>query len=153
MTKTKEAWEYLKKKFKDGMAYLSEGWGKLWDGFKGIVISAWEGIKGAVKSGINWVIRKINAFINQANRIASKVPGIPSIPNIAELAKGGIVTKPTFAMLGEKGPEAVVPLKKGGARIGSGITLNISGNSFLDEDSAERMGDLIIRALKSELKI
>ena len=34
------------------------------------------------------------------------------------LAEGGIVTKPTLAMLGERGPEAVVPLgKRGGTEI------------------------------------
>lgn len=31
-----------------------------------------------------------------------------------KLASGGIVTRPTIAMIGEAGPEAVVPLKKGG---------------------------------------
>jgi hypothetical protein len=30
------------------------------------------------------------------------------------LAEGGIVAKPTLAMLGERGPEAVVPLEKVG---------------------------------------
>jgi len=31
--------------------------------------------------------------------------------NYAQYAKGGIVTKPTKAIIGEKGPEAVIPLK------------------------------------------
>jgi hypothetical protein len=31
----------------------------------------------------------------------------------AEYAKGGIVTKPTKAIIGEKGPEAVIPLRHG----------------------------------------
>uniref|UniRef100_UPI0005538D01 hypothetical protein n=1 Tax=Chryseobacterium hispalense TaxID=1453492 RepID=UPI0005538D01 len=34
------------------------------------------------------------------------------------LADGGIVTGPTIALIGEAGPEAVVPLSKGGDRYG-----------------------------------
>ena len=33
-----------------------------------------------------------------------------SVPNIPYLAEGGIVTGPTLAMIGESGPEAVIPL-------------------------------------------
>lgn len=36
------------------------------------------------------------------------------IPNIAMLQHGGIVMGPTMALLGERGPEAVVPLGRGG---------------------------------------
>ena len=36
-----------------------------------------------------------------------------SLPKIPQLAAGGIVNKPTIAMLGENGPEAVVPLTGG----------------------------------------
>jgi len=53
---------------------------------------------------------------------------------IPELAKGGIVNKPTLAMIGEDGPEAVVPLTQrnnpSGAGMGGGtvnVTVNASG--------------------------
>jgi TP901 family phage tail tape measure protein len=36
-------------------------------------------------------------------------PGIPE-PEIPEMATGGVVTRPTLAVVGESGPEAVVPL-------------------------------------------
>lgn len=50
------------------------------------------------------------------------------IPNIGvpALAKGGIVNSPTLAMIGEAGPEAVVPLSHGG---GMGATYNITVNA------------------------
>jgi len=41
------------------------------------------------------------------------------------LAEGGIVTGPTLAMIGEKGPEAVVPLGKEGYGMGGSHTFNI----------------------------
>src|SRR5690606_33651448 len=37
-----------------------------------------------------------------------------SPPRIPALAAGGIVTRPTLALVGEAGPEAVVPLDRGG---------------------------------------
>jgi hypothetical protein len=61
------------------------------------------------------------------------VPGLGGkgfdMPNIPMLANGGIVTGPTLAMIGERGPEAVIPLTgpNAGAGIG-GNTVNINVN-------------------------
>lgn len=49
-----------------------------------------------------------------------------SVPNIPKLADGGVVTSPTLALIGEAGPEAVIPLD----RMGSGATnvvINVNG--------------------------
>jgi hypothetical protein len=46
---------------------------------------------------------------------------------IAGLASGGIVTKPTLAMVGEGGePEAVIPLSKMGQMGGGGVNITIN---------------------------
>ena len=43
--------------------------------------------------------------------------------SIPKMARGGIVTRPTIALIGEAGPEAVVPL---GASSGFGnVTINV----------------------------
>jgi hypothetical protein len=42
------------------------------------------------------------------------------------MATGGIVTSPTFALIGEAGPEAVIPLDKMGG-MGGGVTINVHG--------------------------
>ena len=62
------------------------------------------------------------------------VPGLGGkgfdMPNIPMLANGGIVTSPTFALIGERGPEAVIPLSgpNAGAGIsGNNVTINVSG--------------------------
>lgn len=47
------------------------------------------------------------------------------VPNIPMLGEGGIVTGPTLAMIGERGPEAVIPLNKASAL--GGITINVNG--------------------------
>lgn len=46
-------------------------------------------------------------------------------PEIPHLAKGGIVNSPTLALIGEAGPEAVVPLGRGGG-MGSTYTINVN---------------------------
>jgi len=44
---------------------------------------------------------------------------------IPALANGGIVTGPTLALIGEAGPEAVVPLDRAGGM--GGVTINVNG--------------------------
>ena len=50
------------------------------------------------------------------------------VPDIPMLADGGIVTGPTLAMIGERGPEAVIPLNRAGGMGmgGANITVNVS---------------------------
>ena len=66
--------------------------------------------------------------------IPSWVPGIGGkgfeVPNIPMLANGGIVTSPTLAMIGERGPEAVIPLtgpNAGGGMGGTNVTIHVNG--------------------------
>jgi hypothetical protein len=67
-----------------------------------------------------------------------------SVPNIPMLAEGGIVTGPTLAMIGEAGPEAVIPLSKMGG-MGGGITVNVTGGLAT---SAE-IGQAVINAIRA----
>jgi hypothetical protein len=46
--------------------------------------------------------------------LAAVGAGIAGIKAAVAMAEGGIVTKPTLALIGEAGPEAVVPLSQGG---------------------------------------
>lgn len=96
---------------------FSGDWSKAWEGVKTTFGSAFEGLKGLFKSPINWIIEKMNKFIDGLNNIQVPdwVVGIGgkgiNIPHIPTLAKGGIVDKATLAMIGEgKSAEAVIPL-------------------------------------------
>lgn len=52
----------------------------------------------------------------------------PDIPRIPMLAEGGIVNGPTLAMIGEAGPEAVIPLSgRNMPNMGNNITINVNG--------------------------
>lgn len=83
----------------------------------------WDGLVSGFKGVINFFISGINALIGGANKLLSvKIPDwIPGggktvgiqLPTIPMLAKGGIATKPTLAMVGEgKEHEAILPLSK-----------------------------------------
>lgn len=58
------------------------------------------------------------------------------------MAGGGIARRPTLGIIGERGPEAVVPLHRlaqmggGGVSVG-GVTVNISGGA--DTEQAARL--------------
>ena len=107
---------------------------------KGTILGIWDGLVSGIKSGVNAVIGAINLFIRGINSVKISVPsfkapdwlggkgwggfdiGFPNIDEIPKLARGGIINRPTLAMLGESGPEAVVPLGRGR---GAGMTINL----------------------------
>lgn len=53
---------------------------------------------------------------------------------VPAMAKGGIVTKPTLALIGEAGPEAVVPLNRNNTPTGN--TINLTVNAGMGADGA-----------------
>ena len=101
----------------------------------GNIVKQVEGIANSVADAIK---KPINTVIAGWNSIVFTVPtiDIPSVtvaghkigggsiggesigfPKIPYLAAGGIVTAPTLAMVGEAGPEAVIPLSSSGAPV------------------------------------
>ena len=61
-----------------------------------------------------------------------------------KLATGGVVTSPTIAMVGEAGPEAVIPLDKAGG-IGATYVININGDVYGVSDLESRIERVIQR--------
>ena len=131
----------------------------LWDtakavfnGIKDTVMTVFSAIYNSIKTTMGFIANVITAPFKAAfsavaslwnNTIGklsftvpSWVPGIGGkgfdVPDIPMLAEGGIVTSAQLAMIGERGPEAVIPLSKlgsmgfgGGA--GANITVNVNG--------------------------
>lgn len=137
-------------------------WNKC-EGFRNFFIGMWEKIKSigssvaesignvftstinTVKGIINGVISLINGAIGAINKISVKIPNwVPdfggktigfNLKKIPKLAEGAIIDKPTLAMVGEAGREAVMPLEnntawidkladKLGSKMGGGNTTN-----------------------------
>jgi phage-related protein len=123
-----------------------EGFRNLVDGvfkFLGKAVGLWvDGVKlyfGAVYTIFKTLFNSIASLWNNtigklSFKFPSFVPGLGgkgfSVPNIPMLAEGGIVNKATLAVIGEAGPEAVVPLSRAGEfGIGGGnnVTIHVNG--------------------------
>ena len=61
------------------------------------------------------------------------------------LASGGIVTRPTAAIIGERGHEAVIPLSSPHAP-GLGTTINVTVNAGMGADGGA-VGNAVVDAL------
>ena len=121
--------------------WVGEKWGQAIEFFKGLgsaIVGAfqmmgedvkalfsgiWQGLTSGFKGFINFFIKGINALIGGANKLSFTapewVPGLGgktigfNLPTIPLLAKGGIATAPTLAMVGEgREHEAILPLSK-----------------------------------------
>jgi hypothetical protein len=94
-----------------------------------MLVDIWKGVFNAIASIWNNTLGKISFTV------PSWIPKIGgagfSFPQIPMLAEGGIVNAPTLAIIGEAGPEAVVPLDRmnefGMGRGGNNVTINVQG--------------------------
>ena len=98
-------------------------WSQAWEGVKSIFGNIFDSLAALVKQPINAVISIINKAISGINGLKLDIPDwVPvlggktfglNIPEIPQLAVGGIVTAPTVLEAGEGGePEAILPLSK-----------------------------------------
>ena len=118
-------------------------WSRAWHGVVDIFKGIMSGLGSVIKAPLNSVIGMINMAIDGLNKISFTAPDwIPGIGgkhfgvNIAKmpyLAKGGIVDKPTQAVVGEAGTEAVVPLEN-----------NTGGLNLLANKLFERINNMLL---------
>jgi len=159
-----EAVTYLIATFEDFMAFLEPFTAFFEDTFGGIqtffyniinsLIGMWEGFANSVINGVNAVIRALNRIQVSAPAWLTALTGISSfginireignisLPRVA-LAEGGIVTGPMNALIGEAGPEAVIPLNK----MPKGNTYNITVNAGMGTNGSQ-VGEQIVNAIK-----
>jgi hypothetical protein len=105
---------------------------------------------GIQKGVVSDLLHEIQSYIRDLNRIPEKVDthvttfydkvGTPG----RALQHGGIVRRPTVALIGEAGPEAVVPLSKAGA-VGASVTVNIG--TVVGPGGVAEVADIIRREL------
>jgi len=136
---------------------------KHFDGFRKIVDIIFKGftlyvdalelevkaIWGVFKWLFNGIADLWNNTLGKLEISIPDIPGLPGrgktfgIPNIPKLANGGIVNSPTLALIGESGPEAVVPLS-GGTGMG-GMTIVVQAGLVSTPD---QIGQDIILAIQ-----
>lgn len=162
-------------------------WNKC-EGFRNFFIGMWEAIKTAAKSAgefiggifenimntvrgvINGIIKGINAAIGAINKISVTIPDwVPefggktigfNLKTIPLLAKGAVVDKPTLAMVGEAGKEAVMPLENNTSwinelanKIGGKLQSQSVVNNYSINNKFEKMETSRLALHKSNLEL
>lgn len=101
-----------------GVAQLAQGLVRTvrapFEALGNVIRSVFNGILDAIERGVNGAVNSINTLISGYNAIPT-APDIPLIPNIAipRFAEGGVVDRPTLAMVGEGGErEYIIPESK-----------------------------------------
>jgi ElaB/YqjD/DUF883 family membrane-anchored ribosome-binding protein len=128
--------------------------------FRNIIKNVINGVASYFEFMANAWVTAANIIIKGLNLI-NPFDDIPYIPKISigrmsndsdtsgggmvipKMADGGIVTGPTIAMIGEAGPEAVIPLDR--MRNSGGITVNVTGGLAT---SAE-IGQAVVNAIRA----
>lgn len=150
-----KAWQKVKDVFSTG--------GKIFDGIKQGIASVFTTVVNAIIRGINKVIavpfNTINGILNWIRDI--EIVGFEpfkslwgrnplTVPQIPQLARGGVVDRPMLTEIGENGAEAVVPLENNTRWLNSiAERLNaLQGGSSANEAMLEKL-DAILDAILS----
>lgn len=120
-------WDTIKSAIGAAIGFIQGLIGGLIETFRkipGWIADAMKGLANIItapyRAAFNAIARLWNSTVGKLSfKIPGWVPGIggkgfdvPNIPTVKALAEGGIVTSPTLALIGEAGPEAVIPLGK-----------------------------------------
>ena len=143
-----EIWGSIKSTFKTVTDALTSTFRSV----KDAILSIWDGMVVGIKAAINSVIGTINGFIQKINSIKISVPsvyippfgptvggfsiGMPQIPEIPTLARGGEIMRAGLAVVGERGRELVSlprgaevsPLTGRGGTGSINVTVNVQGS-------------------------
>ena len=141
--------------FTDGIPALARLGAQLGAGLINALVSALKGLgsmgldigKSFANGIIGFINREVIDSINNLLQFTIDPPGPgptltinpPDLPHIPMLANGGIVNRPTLAVIGESGAEAVIPLTGRNAGMGmGGVTNYITINSGADPQAVVR---------------
>jgi hypothetical protein len=135
-------------------------------------VKIWHDIQSVVGTAVDWIMKKIQPLINAINTVIGGVSSVGhaiggAVSSAASLlvphfASGGIVNGPTLALVGEAGPEAIIPLSafSGGSSLGSGgiggggnVVININGGTYLDQNASRMFADYIAKTIGQQLKL
>lgn len=143
-------------------------WKTQWENIKGIFVIVWNGIKDLFMALWNGIVDVFNAGIERIkNAIASIQSAYNSVVSavsapikgavsavksvVTKFADGGIVSGPTLGLVGEAGPEAIIPLSKLGQ--GGGLTINLNGDFYTTTEVAEEFGNELARIIKNQINL
>lgn len=146
--KLSDGWERIKQAGRDMIQKLFEG-----------ITEKWDQIKGWFQTIGDYIHNIFNPDTSAVYAASSAIPqgGRP-------FATGGIITRPTRALIGENGMEAVVPLERNTGWIdilaekinsgtgGGGISINAVNVYAYGADGINNIGDAVVKQLDSALR-
>lgn len=132
-----------------------------WKEFAKMWVDLWEGIKTAVRAGadvimsvlqpvFDFVMKIVNAIDKAVSFVGDKVGGgkKKKVNDAVINPSGDIVeTNPNDWIIATQNPGALF-----GNTGGGGITVNINGGNFLDENVADEIGDMILAKLQFQMR-
>jgi phage-related protein len=117
-------WSGAKQAAADAISFIKGLWGGITGFFSGIVSgirNTFSGIYDALAGPfqrawgvVQGIVNDVKGAVSDATNAVKSLPGGgivgKALGALSKLEAGGIVTSPTIALIGERGPEAVVPL-------------------------------------------
>jgi hypothetical protein len=155
-------------------------WNEGWSAASKFLTGILDGIGKAVTTAVNFIEGLLDGLFAKVSSVAkaimspiSAITGaVGSVAGgignavggaIKAFATGGIVTSPTYALVGEAGPEAIIPLSAfagggslagaGGSTGGGNIVVNIMGGSYLDSNGATMIANAIGQQIVRQLRL
>jgi len=121
----------------------------LWDGIK----SVWTSISSYISEKVSWVADKLSFWKSSSSSMSS------DSGRLEARASGGSINAGQTYLVGEQGPEiftssqngTIIPNHKisSGSSAGQSINIVITGNSMMNSNDADKLGDLLVRRLKT----
>lgn len=161
------ALNFLVGAFEEGQIFFDQ-FGKffqlLWYGIQSVFVSVINGLITGFENFVNFFIDGFNKFVQGINVVRKALDLVPlelaarislgrlDEPTIPALAEGGVVTGPTTALIGEAGPEMVIPLDRFESMLGErgdGRTINYyaAPNKSFDAEQELRLAMTRARVL------
>jgi hypothetical protein len=154
-------WGGIKIVFESMKGYFQTIWGA--------IVAVFNWAKDEIKKVFDWISSAIQPIFDLIDKLMSKLSAVGgAVSNafgavvakgasiLGARASGGPVSSGLPYLVGERGPEMFVPNTFGriaGAGVG-GITINITGNSFVGEEGiADRIGQSIMQAIRANVKL
>ncbi len=133
---------------------------------KDFFVNIWEEIKNIFQAAVDWITAKLQPLLNMVDKVKDAASwvgekagsavswvgekasaGVSAIKNAFPFAEGGVVTSPTLGLVGESGPEAIIPLNRARPVGGSSVNVYVYGDVSGDE-LVEKVKEGIMRSMR-----
>jgi tape measure domain-containing protein len=101
----------------------------------GAIASAINSAKSVITTAVNWIVDKINSFVDGLNNTVGKLPGVPKLGHLPHFDNGGVVPGPigSAQLIVAHGGETVLPTHKQSGNYGN-QTINVYATINQDVD-------------------